>query len=308
MTSITNVKYWLILLMLAAVCLPGNAQSVPKLINYQGKLTDASGSPLVNGTYGIKIQIWSAASGGQLIWGQEYSSVAVVNGVFNLILGAGGTPVSGAAANDLSLAFTEPERYVGITVTKGSSGVAIPGATEIVPRQQILAAPYAVTASFATMAQNVVNGVPSGSIMPFAGLSAPAGWLLCNGAAVSRMTYSNLFAAIGTTYGNGDGSATFNLPDYRGRTLVGMDGSQVEFDSLGKVGGEKAHTLTISEMPSHNHSKQSWRGGYNGGGNWMWAWNAGNGDTGLQFTDNAGGGQSHNVLPPYRTVTYLIKN
>jgi len=188
-----------------------------------------------------------------------------------------------------------------------SNGIAISGASEILPRQQILSVPYAVTASFASVAQSVVNGTPPGSVMPFAGSVAPSGWLLCNGAAVSRTTYSNLFAVIGTTYGSGDGITTFNLPDYRGQTLVGTDASQVEFNVIGKTGGEKTHTLTISEMPSHHHTKQSWKGGYNGGGAWMWAWNAGNGDTGLQNTDDTGGGQPHNTLQPYTTVNYLIK-
>ena len=57
--------------------------------------------------------------------------------------------------------------------------------------------------------------------------------------------------------------------------------------------------VLTSEIPSHSHTKQSWRGGYNAGGDWMWAWNAGNGDTGLQSTDNTGGGGSHNNLQPY---------
>lgn len=69
------------------------------------------------------------------------------------------------------------------------------------------------------------NPVPSGVIAPFAGASAPTGWLLCNGAAVSRATYSGLFSAIGTAWGYGDQSTTFNLPDLRGRFLRGVDGS-----------------------------------------------------------------------------------
>lgn len=65
--------------------------------------------------------------------------------------------------------------------------------------------------------------IPSGVVLPFAGTTAPAGFLLCNGAAVSRSTYGNLFQAIGTVHGAGDGSTTFHLPDYRGRFLRGAD-------------------------------------------------------------------------------------
>lgn len=66
--------------------------------------------------------------------------------------------------------------------------------------------------------------IPIGAVMPFAGSSAPTGFLMCDGSAVSRTTYSALFAAIGTAHGTGDGSTTFNLPDYRGRFLRGVDG------------------------------------------------------------------------------------
>lgn len=94
---------------------------------------------------------------------------------------------------------------------------------------------------------------PAGMVTQFAGAAAPTGWLLCDGAAVSRTTYAGLFTAIGTTYGAGDGSTTFSLPNLKGRVPVGLDAAQVEFDVLGKAGGAKTHTLTTSELPSHSH-------------------------------------------------------
>ena len=74
-------------------------------------------------------------------------------------------------------------------------------------------------------AQDVFESLPAGVIIPFAGTSVPTGCLLCNGAAVSRTDYANLFAAIGTLYGAGDGSTTFNLPDARDRVLQGASGT-----------------------------------------------------------------------------------
>jgi microcystin-dependent protein len=107
---------------------------------------------------------------------------------------------------------------------------------------------------------------PTGSVMPYAGSSAPTGWLLCYGQAVSRITYAALFAVTGTTYGTGDGSTTFNVPDLRGRVVAGQDdmggtsanrltgtSGGVDGDVLGAAGGLETHTLTEAQMPAHDH-------------------------------------------------------
>jgi microcystin-dependent protein len=90
---------------------------------------------------------------------------------------------------------------------------------------------------------------PAGIVMPFAGSTAPQGYLLCDGSAVSRDTYSALFTAIGTVYGAGDGATTFNLPDLSGRVVLGVSQSH----ALGSTGGEAAHILTENELPAHSH-------------------------------------------------------
>jgi len=95
---------------------------------------------------------------------------------------------------------------------------------------------------------------PSGSISLYGGATAPTGWLLCDGSAVSRTTYAELFAVVGTTYGVGDGSTTFNVPSLSGKVPVGLDSTDTDFDALGETGGTKTHTLTESEVPSHNHN------------------------------------------------------
>lgn len=110
------------------------------------------------------------------------------------------------------------------------------------------------------------SSVPTGTVADFAGATAPTGWLLCYGQAVSRTTCADLFGVIGTTYGSGDGSTTFNVPDCRGRVTAGQDDmggtsanrltnqtGGLDGDTLGATGGAETHTLTSGQMPSHTH-------------------------------------------------------
>lgn len=98
------------------------------------------------------------------------------------------------------------------------------------------------------------GGIPTATISAYAGSTAPSGYLICDGSAVPRATYSSLFAIIGITYGAGDGSNTFNLPDLRGANPVGLQSTDPAFDQLGETGGEKTHALTVAEMATHDHS------------------------------------------------------
>ena len=86
-------------------------------------------------------------------------------------------------------------------------------------------------------------------IYMYAGSVAPQGYLVCDGSAVSRTTYAALFAAIGTTFGAGDESTTFNLPDLSGRVAIGASSSH----ALASTGGEEEHTLLTAEMAAHSH-------------------------------------------------------
>ncbi|MBO9507985.1 tail fiber protein [Thalassospira sp. A3_1] len=96
--------------------------------------------------------------------------------------------------------------------------------------------------------------VPTASVLPFAGSTVPQGYLLCDGAEVSATDYANLFAQIGTTYGEASEEGLFKLPDLRGRVPVGAGlGDGLTDRVLGDAGGEEAHQLTVAEMPSHNH-------------------------------------------------------
>lgn len=84
--------------------------------------------------------------------------------------------------------------------------------------------------------------VPTGAIMPYGATSAPTGWLLCDGSAVSRATYAALFAVVGTSFGVGNGTTTFNVPDLRGRAIFGYKSTDTAFDALGETGGAQTHT------------------------------------------------------------------
>ena len=152
------------------------------------------------------------------------------------------------------------------------------------------------------------DSLPVGSVIPFSGTKAPDGYLFCMGQEVSRTERSDLFALIGTTYGEGDSSTTFNLPNLCGKVPVGLDISDISFNSLGKTGGEKTHTLNINEIPSHNHVKNG-IGWTDGTGFWVGSGNYTtldfDKDTG--FTGTTGGNQPHNNLQPYITLNYIIK-
>ena len=149
-----------------------------------------------------------------------------------------------------------------------------------------------------------------GSIIAWGSDTLPTGWLLCDGSAVSRTTYADLFAVIGTNFGIGDGSTTFNLPDLRGRVGVGKS-SDTEFDTLGETGGEKKHTLTINEMPSHTHmfkfSKEIAEPTYSSGNIYFGLERNYNAGDNSNHTESTGGGQAHNILQPYIVTNYIIK-
>lgn len=96
---------------------------------------------------------------------------------------------------------------------------------------------------------------PIGGVTQYAGATSPSvNWAICDGAAINRTTYATLFARIGTTYGVGNGTTTFNLPNLKGNVIVGLDSLQTEFNFLGETGGAKIHTLTSAEIPNHTHT------------------------------------------------------
>jgi microcystin-dependent protein len=152
---------------------------------------------------------------------------------------------------------------------------------------------------------------PLGMIKDFAGSTLPAGYLGCDGTAVSRTTYASLFNEVGTTWGVGDGSTTFNLPDFRRRGAVGSGGSGTGTlgNAVGNTGGAETHPLVTGELASHSHANTS-------GGSFLdnsaagVGWLQGAGTVGVSITTNTtntGSGTAHNNMPPSGVTFKMIK-
>jgi microcystin-dependent protein len=156
-------------------------------------------------------------------------------------------------------------------------------------------------------------GVPTGAMMQYAAASAPTGWLLCDGSAVSRTTYADLFALIGTTYGAGDGSTTFTLPDMRGRVPVGMGTGEYKNNGIGHSSGNSLTSRSLGDyngaeypsgIPVNTETGISAEGSGNNFGEA--AANIYNNDPpeAGEYTDqNTGGGN----MQPFLVINYIIK-
>jgi len=168
-----------------------------------------------------------------------------------------------------------------------------------------------------------IQGVSTGIVIPWGSASIPSGFLECNGQAVSRSTYAALFAIISTTYGSGNGSTTFNVPDLTDRTIVNKSntknlaqtGGANTVAPTGNVGGNSGNTtLSTAQIPSHTHQSRipnSQASGFGGDG-------PGNRTTGTSGSTGGGGAHAHglsatftgtttSVLQPYLVLIYIIK-
>ncbi len=308
---------------------------------YQGVLKDAAGAPL-SGNQTVELRLYDRAEGGAPVWGRAYNVLLDTNGLFNAeISDTGGSALddapAGATLAAVFAASADTTLHIGLKVV-GTSG-------EIAPRQTLLAVPYAtfahdvasasgdfsvagaLAASSATVSNAVSAGslavsgslgaasvtttgdasvggdlsvggsltgfgvAPVGSIILWSGTTSdiPSGWVLCDG-------------------NNGQPVNGRNVPDLRDRFVVGAGSAMYP---VGATGGEAYHTLTESEMPSHNHSytftgadlKGSWDDDnyfYNQSEEYK-------NKTNTRYTDYTGGGQSHENRPPFYALCYIMR-
>ena len=145
------------------------------------------------------------------------------------------------------------------------------------------------------------DSLPIGMIMPSASQGSMTDWLKCDGSAVSRTEYSELFNAIGVSYGSGDGSTTFNLPNIKGKMIIGYDPDDDDFDTIGATGGGKTHTITQSELPQFNYIQPT---GTNTGHGTS---NQGVPNTYTNDWASIGNNQTMNIMNPYIILNYYIK-
>lgn len=166
------------------------------------------------------------------------------------------SPLPNTFANGTTIDAGQMNANFAQVVANVNANAAGSGANDDITALDALTTPIPSTA----------GGMPTGAMLAFGGTVAPSGYLLCDGSAVSRATYATLFAVLGTAYGAGDGSTTFNVPDGRGRVMAGYDAGNatgrltdsesggVSAAALGNTGGEQAHTLVTAELAEHLHA------------------------------------------------------
>ncbi|WP_289079194.1 tail fiber protein [uncultured Thalassospira sp.] len=178
------------------------------------------------------------------------------------------------------------------------------------------------------ISQFAAIAVPTGALLPFAGVVAPSGYLICDGGEVSKELFADLYAVIGDAFGVAGVGTDFKLPDMRGRAPVGAGlGDGLSDRVLGAFGGEEAHQLTVDEMPNHNHG-----GVTSTNGNHSHSAVGGSPSTGalIEMSGQAylrsqgsvstsssgahnhtisaqGGDQPHNNMQPFVVINYIIK-
>lgn len=182
----------------------------------------------------------------------------------------------------------------GSTVLSGTTSITGPTTFS-----NTVVVPTPTTTTQAANKAYVDNRVPTGTILEYAGFSAPNGFLLCLGQSVLRSTFADLFAIIGTTYGHVDGTH-FNIPNKQGKVSVGANLTSYQ---LGTTGGEATHTLTLIEMPPHAHSYFHVQYNAGSGGSSPLCSTQGYAD----ITSSEGSGGAHNNMQPFIAMNFMIK-
>jgi microcystin-dependent protein len=267
--KISAVIFLTVLAVLFAV--PHSYSGVPQLINYQGKLTNAGGSQVPDGSYDVEFKIYDVATGGTALWSETWNSgtsqVATKGGVFNALLGKyNPIPVTFFADHSVT--------YLGITVGSDS---------EMTPRQRITSVGYAFEAA---------NGVPRGAIIMWSGSQIPDGWALCDGTnGTPNLTNKFIMGAQNiANIGTMGGSTTINLSHtHTGPTHTHTySGTTAGNGATRKVTDDGDDQSPVnSETHTHSYS----------------------GTTGAGGTGNTGtaGSSAQNIMPPYFSLAFIMK-
>jgi len=213
-------------------------------------IAGVSGGPYVGGTYPAvnfptDADITLTANNGSV--DQSRSAVLVVTSSGSL-----------TATRNVIAPASASKVYIIKNSTTGGQSIQIKYATGtavLVPNGQT----YPVYGDGTNFYLATTSSVPAGAIQMWSTASAPIGYVLCNGVAISRTTYANLFGVIGTTFGVGDGSTTFNVPNYQGVMPIGANGTY----TLASTGGSASTTLGTTNLPSHTHTFSGTSGAMN---------------------------------------------
>lgn len=320
------------------------------------RLTVAPSSGTINGV--ASLSVTNAGDRIDCYWtGTAWYGVVTLAGVDKVALTASATidathfdklidlaPASANATLTLPAVATYVGRTIAVKLNSGSyTGTLTPNGSETIDggSSYLLETQYdyvkllAVSGGWFVIEAigNGGGGVPVGAGFDYWGSTAPSGYLLCYGQAVSRTTYAKLFAKIGTTHGTGNGSTTFNLPDKRGRVTVGKDDmggvsanrltgqtNGIDGDVLGGTGGAETHTLDTTQIASHQHfvANSGSTGGALStsnilnidaalGGNDSYTLNGSATSATLGKSSLTGGGAAHNNVQPSIVANHIIK-
>ena len=325
------------------------------VFNLQGVLRLPTGKAAVDGNYEFKFLIYDQQTGGTALNGWvETQTVVVQNGIYNILVG-NKTSFTGLAFDKIY--------YIGMSVGAGDEmlprirltaapyALSLQGTRNKVPNSGAMQFDTEIwhksadtptpkeRIKFVNNGETIINSKvkdkdgfiqPTGAIIAFGGSVAPAGWWICDGSEIDKITYSELFAVLGDNYKNtwdNKSSALtagkFRIPNLQGRTPVGVGTTYTSFNGatglhkdafgvgLGTSLGFNNSRLSIEEMPSHSHTPKGSKNGDPDGG---WDWQGGNRYVTEQWdhnnvtpVSNTGGSQPHNNMQPYLGINYIIK-
>jgi hypothetical protein len=228
---------------------------VPQLITYQGKLVDAGGVALANGTYELAFKLYDAPTAGTLVWGQTYTA-PVTEGVFGVALGSNpGGAIPGAGVTDIRFAFGAPERYLQVEVLSDENGDARPEPLVLLPRQQMGAVPYAASTMFAPTIGTIMMHHTYNGLVP-----VPRGWMICSGAAISQANYDALHGA-GSWVADSVASSPLagkQTPDLINRYAVGAATTPWNGSGTPPTVGNSGHTINLSHSHTVDPHRHNW--------------------------------------------------